>query len=199
MVLRRAVSVRKSASGMQWAREVQYKSKSQRIPRRLFVSKLCILNYYINAKICVLIKNKTKKPLNSPAIPPKSLSLSLSHPHFFSSQISDFLSVIFLADQAAGMDLPVIDLSHYLAASTAAHDSELGDSRLTALCAEVSRTLRETGALLVKDPRCSADDNDRFIDMMEKYFECPSEFKFLQERPHLHYQVIRKYGFVRFS
>ncbi|KAF3452683.1 hypothetical protein FNV43_RR03116 [Rhamnella rubrinervis] len=87
------------------------------------------------------------------------------------------------------MDLPVIDLSHYLAADAAASDSQLGDRRLGELCAEVSRTLRETGALLVKDPRCSAEDNDRFIDMMEKYFECPSEFKLLQERPHLHYQV----------
>lgn len=85
------------------------------------------------------------------------------------------------------MDLPVIDLSHYLAA--VASDSQLGDGRLSELCAEVSRTLRETGVLLVKDPRCSTQDNDRFIDMMEKYFECPSEFKLLQERPHLHYQV----------
>lgn len=80
------------------------------------------------------------------------------------------------------MDLPVIDISEYLSAA----DGE----RVAEICGEVSRSLRETGALLVKDPRCSAEDNDRFLDMMEKYFESPSEFKLLQERPHLHYQVL---------
>lgn len=60
---------------------------------------------------------------------------------------------------------------------------------LSGMCSEVSRILKETGALLVKDPRCTAEDNDRFIDMMERYFESPVEFKRLQERPHLHYQV----------
>lgn len=79
------------------------------------------------------------------------------------------------------MELPVIDLAPYL-------EKEL-DSQIKSLCCEVSRTLKETGALLVKDPRCTAEDNDRFIDMMEKYFQQPEEFKRLQERPHLHYQV----------
>nr|XP_016476638.1 PREDICTED: uncharacterized protein LOC107798185 [Nicotiana tabacum] len=79
------------------------------------------------------------------------------------------------------MELPVIDLAPYL-------EKEL-DSEIKSLCWEVSRTLRETGALLVKDPRCTAQDNDRFIDMMENYFQQPEEFKRLQERPHLHYQV----------
>ncbi|XP_062093447.1 uncharacterized protein LOC133799445 [Humulus lupulus] len=81
------------------------------------------------------------------------------------------------------MDLPVIDLSDYLAAAATS------DAQLSELCGEVSRSLRETGALLVKDPRCSAQDNDRFIDMMERYFKSPRHFKVLQERPHFHYQV----------
>lgn len=63
------------------------------------------------------------------------------------------------------------------------------DPQLKSVCSEVSRTLRETGALLVKDPRCTAEDNDRFINMMENYFEKPDEFKRQQERAHLHYQV----------
>lgn len=81
------------------------------------------------------------------------------------------------------MELPVIDLSPYLAVS--------GDrsSDLAAICSEVSRNLTETGALLIKDPRCSVEDNDRFIDMMERYFQSPHDFKRRQERPHLHYQV----------
>jgi hypothetical protein len=53
----------------------------------------------------------------------------------------------------------------------------------------VSRSLKETGALLVKDPRCSVEDNEQFLDMMERYFERSDEFKRLQERAHLHYQV----------
>ncbi|ONK68599.1 uncharacterized protein A4U43_C05F13810 [Asparagus officinalis] len=80
------------------------------------------------------------------------------------------------------MDLPVVDLGAYLSASSQPEE-------LTALCAAVSRSLKETGALLVKDPRCSAEDNDRFLDMMERYFERSDEFKRLQERANLHYQV----------
>ncbi|XP_040995322.1 uncharacterized protein LOC121241564 [Juglans microcarpa x Juglans regia] len=94
------------------------------------------------------------------------------------------------------MDLPVIDLTPYLAAANERSldvvPSMLTDRlgpELRGLCSEVSRVLKETGALLVKDPRCTAEDNDRFIDMMERYFESPVEFKLLQERPNLHYQV----------
>ncbi|KAL0397536.1 UNVERIFIED_CONTAM: hypothetical protein Scaly_0202000 [Sesamum calycinum] len=89
------------------------------------------------------------------------------------------------------MQIPVIDLAPYLEFSRElpSRDGEEFDSNLKNLCSEVSRTLRETGALLVKDPRCTAEDNDRFLDMMEKYFEMPDDFKRRQERPHLHYQV----------
>ncbi|EEF49197.1 uncharacterized protein LOC8287550 [Ricinus communis] len=88
------------------------------------------------------------------------------------------------------MDIPVIDLTRYLEIA----DKLSGEpvklcGEVEELCKEVSRILRETGALVVKDPRCSSEDNDRFIDMMEKYFESPLQFKKLQERPHLHYQV----------
>ncbi|XP_042061866.1 uncharacterized protein LOC121805900 [Salvia splendens] len=89
------------------------------------------------------------------------------------------------------MQIPVIDLAPYLefsSNSSSAADLE-ANSNLKSLCSEVSRTLKETGALLVKDPRCSAEDNDRFLDMMENYFEMPDDFKRQQERPQLHYQV----------
>ncbi|CAN1168978.1 hypothetical protein LINPERPRIM_LOCUS19524 [Linum perenne] len=95
------------------------------------------------------------------------------------------------------MDVPVIDLSRYLeiadqlSTDPVKLDAQLAEFGpwLRELCTEVSRILKETGALVVKDPRCNAEDNDRFIDMMEKYFEMPEDFKRLQERPHLHYQV----------
>lgn len=85
----------------------------------------------------------------------------------------------------------MIDLAQYLTASSELNGGSLIDlaPQLTALCEEVSRTLKETGALLVKDPRCPAEDNDRFIDMMERFFEKPTEFKCLHARPNLHYQV----------
>lgn len=83
------------------------------------------------------------------------------------------------------MELPVVDLSRYLEYSGDQLGTDLLDS-----CREVSRILRETGALLIKDPRCSAQDNDRFIDMMETFFQMPDDFKRLQERPNLHYQVL---------
>ncbi|KAJ0987069.1 hypothetical protein J5N97_005425 [Dioscorea zingiberensis] len=88
------------------------------------------------------------------------------------------------------MELAIVDLTPYLAIrDQGGSPAEAEEEKLAALCAAVSGSLRETGALLVKDPRCSAEDNDRFIDMMERYFECPDSFKRLQERPHLHYQV----------
>lgn len=88
------------------------------------------------------------------------------------------------------MELPVVDLSRYLEFAGGDSASQLGTDLLES-CREVSRILRETGALLVKDPRCSAQDNDRFIDMMETYFQMPDGFKRLQQRPNLHYQVPR--------
>ncbi|KAK1555876.1 hypothetical protein Q3G72_032649 [Acer saccharum] len=84
------------------------------------------------------------------------------------------------------MDLPVIDLAPYLSVGG---DGSKVTSELGELCREVSRILREMGALLVKDPRCTVEDNDRLINMMEKYFESPPEFKRLQERPKFHFQV----------
>lgn len=89
------------------------------------------------------------------------------------------------------MDIPVIDLSPYLGFSGKISNSEKEDfgSDLKNLCSEVSRILRDTGALIIKDPRCTAEDNDQFIDMMEKYWEMPDNFKRKQERPQLHYQV----------
>ncbi|GLT65473.1 hypothetical protein SLA2020_379050 [Shorea laevis] len=71
------------------------------------------------------------------------------------------------------MELLVIDLEPYLKIT-----SQLGgDSAKEAanigvgfgkLCGKVSRVLKEIGASLVNDPRCTAEDNNRFLNMMEK-------------------------------
>ena len=61
---------------------------------------------------------------------------------------------------------------------------------LKSLCEKVAESLKQTGALVVRDPRCPAEVNDMFLDMMETYFQKSDDFKRKQERPHLHYQVI---------
>ncbi|GLU21375.1 hypothetical protein SLE2022_375180 [Rubroshorea leprosula] len=71
------------------------------------------------------------------------------------------------------MELPVIDLELYLKITSqlggdsakAIIDIEVGFGKL---CGEVSCVLKETGALQVNDLRCMAEDNDWFLNMMEK-------------------------------
>ncbi|KAF2533823.1 hypothetical protein F2Q70_00032083, partial [Brassica cretica] len=127
--------------------------------------------------------NLKDPPYRNTATVPRSgwvaIRFIANNPGYFSS--SSFLAFVV-------MELPVVDLSRYLQSSNSESDPQLGTDLLDS-CREVSRILKETGALLVKDPRCSAEDNDRFIDMMETYFSKPDEFKRLQERPNLHYQV----------
>jgi len=53
----------------------------------------------------------------------------------------------------------------------------------------VARGLREHGALLVRDPRCSAADNGAFLDLLEQYWAQPAEAKLEDERPGLLHQV----------
>lgn len=97
------------------------------------------------------------------------------------------------------MDLPVVDLAPYLEISARSDPTAEAAARMRSLCAVVSASLRDTGALIVKDPRCTAEDNDRFLDMMERYFERSDEFKRLQERPQLHYQVLIYFPYIIFG
>lgn len=94
------------------------------------------------------------------------------------------------------MELPVIDLAPYLQLLNA-EDAQVSSSSgcsdidaLNSLCSRIANCLKEAGALVVRDPRCSSKDNDRFLDMMETYFGKSDEFKRQQARPDLHYQVI---------
>lgn len=57
------------------------------------------------------------------------------------------------------------------------------------VCAELAKCLENTGALLVRDPRCNEDDNSIFIDMMERYFSQSDAKKNMQAKPELHFQV----------
>jgi len=78
--------------------------------------------------------------------------------------------------------LPVINLDAWL------HDS--GDAAgKDALCKQVAELLKETGCLVVRDPRVDTNDNDTFLDMMERYYERGAEEKLAETRPELSYQV----------
>ncbi|KAK2393422.1 hypothetical protein P8452_15430 [Trifolium repens] len=73
------------------------------------------------------------------------------------------------------MDLTLVNLSPYLTMSGS-------DSEIASLCREVSSSLKEKGALLIKDPRCSVEDVNNFVSMIEKYFCSPMEYKLGHQR-----------------
>jgi len=72
--------------------------------------------------------------------------------------------------------IPVIDISTYV---------EAGDD--AAACAAVARALHACGCLVVKDPRVDATDNERFLDLMERYFAQSDGVE--DARPDLYYQL----------
>jgi hypothetical protein len=53
----------------------------------------------------------------------------------------------------------------------------------------IARCLSETGCLVIRDFRVNTADNEAFLNMMERYFEQPTEVKLLDARPSCHYQV----------
>ena len=73
--------------------------------------------------------------------------------------------------------VPVIDISQFV--STA----DESDSA----CGLIAQALHDYGCLVVKDPRVEASANEKFLDMMERYFD-QSDGK-TDARPDLHYQV----------
>lgn len=76
--------------------------------------------------------------------------------------------------------IPLVDLSAFLSGNTATEDA-----------ARVTHSLENYGAVLVRDPRVSAEDANDFIDMMERYFAQPREKKLQDARPQHFYQVRR--------
>jgi isopenicillin N synthase-like dioxygenase len=54
---------------------------------------------------------------------------------------------------------------------------------------KVVESLHNTGCLIVRDPIVTEEDNNRFLDLMESYFEQESDIKLRDARPELGYQV----------
>ena len=80
--------------------------------------------------------------------------------------------------------LPTFDLSLMLGP-----EGDRSSERVQQLCRAVANCLRETGCLVVRDPRVKAEDNKAFLDMMERYFAQSTAAKLKDTRPELHFQV----------
>lgn len=74
---------------------------------------------------------------------------------------------------------PIIDLASYL--------DQSGDFK--AECDKIAHLLHQFGLLIVKDPRVDDSLNQKFLDMMEQYYDQPAEVRAEDARPEVHYQV----------
>ncbi|CAG8646992.1 4718_t:CDS:1 [Acaulospora colombiana] len=84
--------------------------------------------------------------------------------------------------------LPIIDLGLYLRGKN--------DPLAVEECKKAANALVDYGALLLKDPRVTEEDNSQFLNLMEDYFAQPYEKKLKDARPDLSYQVGVTPGFT---
>ena len=83
-------------------------------------------------------------------------------------------------NEGSEVTVPIVDLSFYLnrATNSEAYKTE---------AAKAADALRTFGCVLLKDPRVDETDNDRFVDMLEQYFNVSDGKR--DARPELSYQV----------
>ncbi|KYQ92226.1 hypothetical protein DLAC_07073 [Tieghemostelium lacteum] len=75
----------------------------------------------------------------------------------------------------------IIDVSRFLA------NPESAEALLD--CKELVKTLQLTSCLVIKSPKVNEEDNTRFLDMMEQYYEQPVEQLMKDVHPEWHYQL----------
>lgn len=80
----------------------------------------------------------------------------------------------------AATSLPLIDLQKFF-------DKDTDGPAYAAECAKVAEALHMYGIVILRDPRVFNEDNNRFLDMMEQYFEVSDGAR--DARPQYHYQV----------
>eukprot|EP00941_MAST-03F_sp_MAST-3F-sp1_P003856 g3856.t1 len=83
------------------------------------------------------------------------------------------------------LEMPVVNLDTILARNEDGTTTEAG----LAECEKVVECLHKYGVLVVKDSRVSEDDNNNFLNVMERYFEQEDTVKREDSRPELHYQI----------
>lgn len=84
------------------------------------------------------------------------------------------------SEEAAPLSLPVVEFSAFF-------DKEKDPARYQAECAKVAHALHHFGLVILRDPRVAEADNNRFIDMMERYFAGSDGLR--DARPEYGYQV----------
>jgi len=70
-------------------------------------------------------------------------------------------SRIFRAFATSKLSVPIIDVTNFLS----------GSGNYVQDCHHVSEALQKYGCLIIKDPRVNAQQNNNFLDMMEKFFD----------------------------
>jgi len=78
------------------------------------------------------------------------------------------------------MSVPIVDLETFF-------NRESDNETYVAECLKVADALHRFGIVIIKDPRVFQEDNNRFLDMMEKYFEMSDGVR--DARPENFYQV----------
>ncbi|KAJ8679647.1 hypothetical protein QAD02_015434 [Eretmocerus hayati] len=56
-------------------------------------------------------------------------------------------------------------------------------------CERAAKWFEKASCLIARDPRVSEEDNNKFLDMMERYFEQDEKDKLVDARPECHYQI----------
>ena len=77
--------------------------------------------------------------------------------------------------------LPVFDLGPFLEKCVV--KGEDVDEELKKQCVALAQCLKDTSALVVKDPRCPSHDNATFLNMLEKYYAQPGESRSSSRSP----------------
>ncbi|KAI9202149.1 uncharacterized protein BJ171DRAFT_515029 [Polychytrium aggregatum] len=86
--------------------------------------------------------------------------------------------------QDTTLTLPTVDLTPFLSCTSANLSPEAMQE-----CRSAAESLLKYSILILRDPRVSESDNDRFLNLMEAYFDQPLDLKMLDVRPELGYQV----------
>lgn len=86
------------------------------------------------------------------------------------------------------MEVPAVETAAFLNWRKSGNTDSL-PAEIKELAAQVADIFRRTGILIVRDPRVSQEDNDRFLNLMEDYFNQPDEAKAADARPDLGFQV----------
>lgn len=82
--------------------------------------------------------------------------------------------------EPSSLTLPVVELSAFF-------EKDKDPAKYVAECAKVAYALHHFGLVILRDPRVAEQDNVRFLNMMEKYFEGSDGIR--DARPEYGYQV----------